>query len=195
MRYDAHEVSGVVTRHQIEGLPLNGRSYLELEKLEPGAQQPTPTSNNRTLVPLLGAPAGQSGRATRVTVDGGSIMEIGNGGAAMGFSQEVVQEFQVSTGNFDLSTGTTASGAVNIVMRSGGNELHGSALYFFRDHKLSAYPGLTRDAFKSNPFFQRQQYGFASGGLIRKAGSPVNDSLIVAFSQPRPLSGSRMGSV
>ncbi len=168
IRYDAHEVSGVVTRSQVEGLPLNGRSFLELEKLEPGAQQPTRANNNRTLVPLLGAPVGLSGRATRVTVDGGSIMEIGNGGALMGFSQEVVQEFQVSTVNFDLSTGTTASGAVNVVTRCGGNELHGSAFYFFRDHKLSAYPGLARDAFNSHPFFQRQQYGFAVGGPIRK---------------------------
>jgi hypothetical protein len=42
----------------------------------------------------------------------------------MGFSQEVVQEFQMSTVNFDLSTGVTASGAVNIITRSGENELH-----------------------------------------------------------------------
>ena len=78
----------MVTRPQIEGLPLNGRNYLELVKLEPGAQQPTRTSNNRTLVPLLGSPMGQNGRATRITVDGGSVMEVGNGGSAMGFSQE-----------------------------------------------------------------------------------------------------------
>ena len=56
---------------------------------------------------LLGAPVGQNGRATRVTVDGGSVMEVGNGGSALGFSQEAVQEFQVSTVNFDLSTGSS----------------------------------------------------------------------------------------
>jgi hypothetical protein len=101
----------MITRPQIEGVPLSGRNFLELAKFEPGAQQPTKASNNRTLVPLLGAPVAQNGRATRVTVDGGSVMEVGNGGAAMGFSEEVVQEFQVSTANFDLSTGATASGA------------------------------------------------------------------------------------
>ena len=168
LRYDTYEVSSVVTRAQTEGLPLNGRNFLELAKLEPGAQQPTRASNNRTFVPLLGAPVAQSGRATRVTVDGGSIMEIGNGGAAMGFSQEVVQEFQVSTVNFDLSTGVTGSGAVNVVTRSGGNRLHGSVFYFFRDHHLSAYPGLKRDPFNADPFFQRRQFGFAVGGPIRK---------------------------
>ena len=168
MSYESHEISGIVTPSQIETVPLNGRDYLELAKLEPGAQQPTSASNNRTLVPLLGAPAGQNGRATRVTVDGGSVMEIGNGGAAMGLSQEVVQEFQVSTVNFDLSTAATASGAINVATRSGTNQLHGSAFIFFRDHHLSAYPGLSRDPSDPDPFFQRQQFGVALGGPIRK---------------------------
>jgi Carboxypeptidase regulatory-like domain len=166
--YESHEISGVVTPSQIETVPLNGRDYLELAKLEPGAQQPTKASNNRTLLPLLGAPAGQNGRATRVTVDGGSVMEIGNGGAAMGLSQEVVQEFQVSTVNFDLSTDGTASGAINVATRSGTNQFHGSAFIFFRDHHLSAYPGLSRDPSDPDPFFQRRQFGVALGGPIRK---------------------------
>ena len=163
IRYESHEVDGMVTRPQIEGLPLNGRNFLELAKLEPGAQQPTRTSNNRTLVPLLGSPVGQNGRATRVTVDGGSVMEVGNGGSAMGFSEEAVQEFQVSTANFDLSTGATASGAVNVATRSGSNQLHGSGFFFFRDHHLSAYPALHRNPFNPDPFFQRKQFGVSLG--------------------------------
>jgi len=168
IRYESHEVNSTVTRSQIEGLPLNGRNFLELTKLEPGAQQPTKTSNNRTLVPLLGSPVGQNGRGTRLTVDGGSVMEVGNGGVAMGFSQEAVQEFQVSTANFDVSTGVTASGAVNVATRSGSNQLHGSAFLFFRDHHLSAYPALHRDPSNPDPFFQRRQYGFSIGGPIRR---------------------------
>ena len=165
IRYESHEVEGIISRPQIEGLPLNGRNFLELTKLEPGAQPPTKTSNNRTLVPLLG---GQNGRSTRVTVDGGSIMEVGNGGSAMGFSEEAVQEFEVSTANFDLSTGATASGAVNVATRSGTNQLHGSGFLFFRDHHLSAYPALHRNPFNPDPFFQRKQFGMALGGPIRK---------------------------
>ena len=168
IRYESHEIDGMVTRSQIEGLPLNGRNPLELAKLEPGAQQPTRVSNNRTLVPLLGAPVGQNGRATRVTVDGGSVMEIGNGGSAMGFSQEEVEEFEVSTVNPDLSTGATASGAVNIATRSGSNQVHGSGFFFFRDHHLSAYPALHRNPFNPDPFFQRKQFGVSGGGPIRK---------------------------
>src|SRR4029077_9867799 len=126
--------------------------------------QPTRGSNNRTFVPLLSTPAGgNNGRGTRVTVDGGSIMQIGNGGGAMSFSQEEVQEFQVSTVNFDLSTGMTASGSINVATRSGGNQWHGSAFYFFRDHSLSAYPALKRDPLNPDPFFQRKQYGTTVG--------------------------------
>ena len=101
-------------------------------------------------------------------VDGGSITSVGVGGSQMGFSQEVVQEFQVSTVNFDLSTGIAGAGGVNVVTRSGGNDLHGTGFYFFRDHKLAAYPALNRDPANPASFFQRRQFGFALGGPIRR---------------------------
>src|SRR5207237_6955361 len=138
IHYDSHTVGGEITGREIQNLPLNGRSFLELAKLEPGVQPPVRSSGNRTVIPILGAPGGPSGSGTRVTVDGGSIMTVGLFGAAMGFSQEVVQEFRISTADFDLSTGLTFSGAINVATRSGTNGLHGSAFYFFRDHILSA---------------------------------------------------------
>ncbi|MCA1634169.1 MAG: carboxypeptidase regulatory-like domain-containing protein [Acidobacteria bacterium] len=168
MQYEQHQVGGLVGRKQIEDLPLNGRSFLELAKLEPGVQLPARASSNRTFVPALGQPVGNNGRGTRVTVDGGSIMAVGNGGSAMGFSQEVVQEFQVATVNFDLTTGLTNGAAINVTTRSGGNELHGAGFYFFRDHALAAYPALNREPANPDPFFQRRQFGFALGGPIRR---------------------------
>jgi hypothetical protein len=167
MHYDSHAVSNVVTQGQIEGLPLNGRSFLELAKLEPGVQPPTRTTNNRTLVPVLGAPGSNVG-GTRFTVDGGSVTSVGVGGSQMGLSQEVVQEFQVSTVNLDLSTGIADAGAINVVTRSGDNHFHGAGFYFFRDHKLAAYPALSRNPADPDPFFQRRQFGFALGGPIRR---------------------------
>jgi hypothetical protein len=171
LQYDSHTITGVVTQQQIEGLPLNGRSFLELAKLEPGVQAPSPSNNNRVFVPILGAPGGNTGsggRGTRVTVDGGSILAVGSFGSQMGFSQEVVQEFQVSAANFDLSTGTTDAGAINVVTRSGTNAIHGAAFYFIRDHTLAAYPALTRDPADPDPFFQRRQFGAATGGPLRR---------------------------
>jgi hypothetical protein len=168
LNYEGHTVGGVINRAQVENLPLNGRNFLDLARLEPGVQQPARTANNRFFVPALGQPVANSGRGTRVTVDGGSIMAVGNGGSAMGFSQEVVQEFQVATVNLDLTTGITSGAAINVTTRAGGNDFHGTGLYFFRDHNLAAYPALNRDAANPDPFFQRRQFGFALGGPLRR---------------------------
>src|SRR5262249_34296401 len=45
---------------------------------------------------------------------------------------------------------------------------HGTAFYYFRDHKLAAYPALNRDPANPDPFFQRRQFGFALSGPIRR---------------------------
>jgi hypothetical protein len=95
-------------------------------------------------------------------------MAVFNGGSAMNFSQEVVREFQLTSVNFDLAAGETASGAVNIVTRHGGNEFHGGGFYFYRDHNLAAYPGLDRDPTNPDPFFRRSQYGLHLGGPLRR---------------------------
>ncbi len=167
MHFDSPSVSGLITSEQIEGLPLNGRSFLDLAKLEPGVQAPTAANRNRTLVAVLGAPASNISGA-RFTIDGGSITSIGLGGAQMGLSQEAVQEFQVTTVNFGLAAGMTDTASINVVTRGGGNELRATAFYFFRDHNLAAYPVLTRDPRNPDPSFQRQQFGGAIGGPIRR---------------------------
>ena len=167
IHYDSATVGGVINRDQIQALPLNGRTFLELAKLEPGVQPPTAANRNRTVVAILGGPAANVGGA-RFTIDGGSVTSVGLGGSQLGLSQEAVQEFQIATVNFDLSTGMTDAGAINVVTRAGGNEPHASAFYFFRDHNLAAYPALKRDRNNPEPFFERHQFGFAA----RRSHSP-----------------------
>src|SRR5947209_7580370 len=86
----------------------------------------------------------------------------------MNFSQDVVQQFQLSSVNLDLATPIAAGGAVNIVTRSGSNDLHGSGYFFFRDHNMAAYPNLKRDPNNPNPFFARRNPGVTLGGPIKK---------------------------
>lgn len=162
LKYESYKIDGVVTRIQIESLPLNGRDFLQLAMLEPGVTvAPNGALLNRQFsVSIMGAEVGRN----RVSVDGGSS----GGPQAAGFSEEVVQEFQISTVNFDLSTGLGATGAINIVTRSGGNQFRGAAYFFFRDHNMAAYPGLSRDPLSPHPFFARRQPGFSLGGPIRK---------------------------
>ena len=166
LRYDWHGVDGVVSRFQIENLPLNGREFLQLAILEPGVTAAPPAGffTRQFDVSVLGG----SPNDTRYTLDGSPIHNPLTGGTPQNTSQEVVQEFQVQTVNFDLATGLTGAGAVKVVTRSGGNELHGSGFFLFRDHNLSAYPALRREPENPDPFFARRQWGFYAGGPIFK---------------------------
>jgi hypothetical protein len=167
LSYESHQIDGVIQRAQIENLPLNGRSFLQLAFLEPGVgvgTQSLAQYNAQFGVSVLGG----SSSMTAITVDGGNVRNAINGGTAQNFSQEVVEEFQISSVNFDLSTGIAAGGAVNIVSRSGGNQFHGSGYFFFRDHNMAAYPALRRNSFNPEPFFARRQSGFWVSGPIKK---------------------------
>ena len=164
---ESHTIQGVVSRPQIENLPLNGRSFLNLAQLEPGvtvAPGNPAQFNAQFNVSVLGGPASH----TAITVDGANIRNPVEGGTGQNFSQEVVQEFQLSSTNFDLSTGITAFGSVNIVTRGGGNEFHGAGYFYFRDHNMAAYPSLSRNSITNDPFFARRQGGFSLGGPIKK---------------------------
>ncbi len=164
---ESNTVQGVVARKQIDNLPLNGRSFLNLAQLEPGVSVVlgNPAQFNAQFnVSVLGAPASR----TAITIDGSNIRNPVEGGTGQNFSQEVVQEFQISTTNFDLSTGITGYGSINIVSRSGSNDFHGAGYFYFRDHNLGAYPSLKRNPLTDDPFFARRQGGFLIGGPVKK---------------------------
>jgi hypothetical protein len=167
MEYEHHSIEGVITQEKIEDLPLNGRSFLQLAALQPGVTiSPGTTSQYNSLfsVSILG---GDSNK-TNITVDGGNIRNAIEGQTQMNFSQEVVKEFQLSAANFDLSTGITSVGAVNVVTRTGSNDFHGSGYFYYRDHNMAAYPGLKRNPLSLNPFFARRNPGFSVGGPVVK---------------------------
>jgi carboxypeptidase family protein len=169
INYETHNIQGVIDRSAIQDLPLNGRSYLQLAQLEPGVTIGTGTPgqfNALFTVSVLGA-----GNRTVITIDGGNVSDnvtTAGGISSMNFSQETVQEFQLSEVNFDLSTPVAAGGAINVVTRSGSNTWHGSAYFFFRDHNMAAYPNLIRSPADPNPFFARRNPGAWLGGPIIK---------------------------
>ena len=178
-----NEIQWQVALQKIQELPLNGRSFLQLASLEPGVSTSagsTSQYNSLFSVSILGGASDK----TAITVDGGNIRNSIEGNTGMNFSQEVVQEFQLSSANFDLSTGITSVGSVNVVTRSGGNSFHGSGYYYFRDHNMSAYPGLKRVCVETptnpvclnagdkkrveDPFFARSNPGVVFSGPIKK---------------------------
>ena len=162
-------LTGSVSRFQVDNLPLNGRNFLELARLEPGVSvastaNPGGFGNNFLRVSVAGAQSLQTG----IKVDGSIVEDRINGGTALNVSQESVQEFQISSFNFDVSTGATGSGSVNIITRRGTNAVHGTSFFYYRDNELAAYPGLRRDTPHPDPLFARRQSGFSLGGPALK---------------------------
>lgn len=101
-------LEGVVTEELIRDLPLNGRNFLDLGQLEPGAQVNDGASTGglalKPFFTTLGV-AGQSGFTTRVTVDGLDIGDELFGSVTQNISQDAIQEFQISRSALDVSTG------------------------------------------------------------------------------------------
>src|SRR5215471_16252415 len=185
-------VGGIVNREAIDNLPLNGRSFLSVALLEPGvtvsynATSGAGNVNNFFQVSVGGAPQSM----TLISVDGARVNDRVTGGTSQNFSAETVQEFQIQTNNFDLSSGTVGTGSINIVSRTGANKFHGSSFFYFRDHNMAAFTALRRPTeiqpngaalspFCANPtsadcksvtdpFFVRKQFGGSVGGPIKK---------------------------
>src|SRR5579884_3004618 len=105
INYESQAVQGNVARQTIQELPLNGRNFLSLASIEPGVQvynsAPPAQFNSQFYV---GVNSALGGVGTRLTVDGGDINDEMEGGSSMNLSQEVVQEFQLSALNYDIST-------------------------------------------------------------------------------------------
>jgi hypothetical protein len=171
-------VGGVVNLRQIQNLPLNGRNFLDLAQLQPGVETVAgggfdPTKANYTGISI----AGQAGRSTQITVDGGSVVDNVVGTTTQNFSQEIIQEFQLGISNNNVSVGASGTGSVNVVSKSGTNEFHGNGYFYVRDDHFAAFPGLSRlDAANGVPPnaqadrvpFDREQFGGTIGGPIKK---------------------------
>jgi Carboxypeptidase regulatory-like domain len=163
------QIGDNVSQVQVDNLPLNGRNFLELARLEPGVSvvsvaNPGAFGNTFERVSLPGALFSE----TRISVDGATTNDRLNGGTLLNFSQESVQEFEIASFSLDPAISATGGGAINIVSRRGTNDVHGSAFFFFRDHSLAAYPGLHRDPGNPDPFFARRQSGFSLGGPFKR---------------------------
>src|SRR5262245_24278549 len=135
------EVARVVDSRQVQNLALNGRNYMQLVTLSPGAAilDEDQLALTTSLSISQAAINGNRPNYNSLSVDGGFNMDSGsNNSQVNNVGIDFIQEVKIQTSNFSAEYGRNAGAAVNLVTRSGGNSYHGSAFEFLRNDKLDA---------------------------------------------------------
>jgi len=169
------QMGEVISGSKIAAVPLNGRAFTDLLSLQPGVV-PTaygsqaPDINSRG--PSGGLDAGnvsvngQRESANGFMVNGITVVEGRNNGAAIIPNLDSISEFRIITNNFDAEYGNYSGGQVNVATKSGTNQFHGNAFEFLRNTALDA-----RNFFDTTgtvPEFKQNQFGATTGGPIKQ---------------------------
>jgi len=190
------ESSSTLGELAVADTPVLGRKFEDLLTLTPGVaitQGPDGDEINFN---------GQRGIFNNVSLDGGDYNngffgeQVGGQRAAIDITLDAVKEFQVVASGANAEFGRTAGGVVNVITKSGTNDVHGSAFEYYRTESLSA---ATSDG-KPLDNFLRNQFGGSLGGPIRKgklfffgAGEGIRENLTrpdlsAPFGTPCPVS-------
>ena len=168
------EVSSVVNEKAIENLPVNGRNFIDFVLTTPGVVR-DPRSGDISF-------AGQRGTLNSIVVDGAdnnntffgqSLGRTGSGRAPYQFSQDAVKEFQVNANGYSPEYGRAGGAVINVITRSGTNDVDGSLFEFYRDKKyrsLDYLQALRRDnglAYSVSPYHFNQFGGSLGGPIVR----------------------------
>ena len=151
----------------VSRLPNNGRNYLNLTLLTPNVAIVQGPDGDELSI------GGQKGIHNNVSVDGADFNnpffgeQRGGQRPPFTFNLDAVQEIVVTAAGANAEFGRSSGGFVNVVTKSGTNQLHGSVHYYGKDGALSAQPhhaGVTLAA----PDFTQHQFGFTLGGPIKR---------------------------
>jgi len=159
------QLGAVVNERAVSQLPLAQRDAYQLLQLQPGVQSQvgldTVYGSDRAGVVSVN---GGRGRDNNFTVNGGDGNDQFAGLPAIQPSPDAIAEFRVLTNTFDAEYGRNSGAVVNVVTKSGANDIHGSAYEFFRNNKLNA-----KGFFDTTKLdYLQNQFGATLGGPIKK---------------------------
>jgi len=173
LQADTATVSSTVTARAVQDLPLNGRNFVQLVDLVPGANEGAGNGLSSGMRPddrrsnAAGLSVnGQDDTLNNWVVDGVDDNERIIGTIGVKPNVEGIQEVTVQTNNYAAEVGRTAGGVVNIVTRSGTNAFHGSVYEFFRNNIFDARNVLQTTG--NQPELRQNQYGGSIGGPVFK---------------------------
>src|SRR5579864_7324255 len=131
-----------ISQQYIADLPIDRRDYLTFTLLAPGVSDSTRLSGDQDFRVKQTPQSGLSfyasnGRGNSITVDGGETSGD-SGGVRSTVSQDDVQEFQINRSNYAADLGAATGASINIVTKSGTNNMHGSLYGFFRNDAMDA---------------------------------------------------------
>ena len=160
-----------ITNEYVRDIPLYNRSFFGLAFLAGGVTETTGSGINDNYPSGTNFVSnGQRNATAQITLDGSplSAPEQGEGGNSNVYyepSVEIVQEFKVQNNSFSAEFGNNGGTVVNIVLKQGTNQFHGSGWWY---GQRSAFD--SRDYFNTGekPDHLRDQYGFAVGGPIKR---------------------------
>ena len=159
------QLGAIMDERQVSQLPLNARDTYQLLQLQPGVQGVGGSdlfygSNTSGAVSVNGG----RGRSNNFSVNGGDGNDLFANSPAIQPSPDSIQEFRVLSNTFDAEYGRNSGAVINVVTKSGTNDLHGSVYEFFRNKVLDARGYL--DPFRADN--KQNQFGGTFGGPIKK---------------------------
>ncbi len=166
---ESTKLGQIIDNRKVEDLPLNGRDFAQLARLNPGVSTSGGGGGQQG---GEGGVSGFSSNGQRSTsnnflVDGVDNNDYFAGQAAQIPSIDSIQEFEVQTNTFSAEYGRNTGSVVNLVTKSGSNQLHGSAYEFFRNDILDARNYFNDDQFQKSAL-RLNQFGGTFGGPIIK---------------------------
>ena len=166
------EVSSLVSEKQVTELPLNGRNYAQLVLVVPGVSPTNDNFNTRGtgLDSVVGVSVnGNSSNQNLWTVDGVNNMDVGSNQTLLVYpSIDSIQEFRVERNSFSAEFGQAQGAVINLITKSGTNQVHGAAFEFLRNDVLDANDFFLNRAGKPKASLRYSNFGFNFNGPIKK---------------------------